>query len=534
MQNDSANQAELYLKMYGRAKDQKMFFNDDLQRTYDIAMPNLAKFNRVNQTPGQPLTNQRYDSTASDALPRFADNLIAQLMPPGLNWARLVAGANNDGLNSGQKATLQFYENTLFEKLNQSNFYRAIHSSLMEMAISTGVLLIKEGTKENPFSFVSVPLHTCYFGGSSGTGLITDVFRKLKVEGRMIKEVWPKAKLNGMLKRHIIDNPNHEFEFVEGTYFDPSKPKGKQYCYFVVELSEKALIIEENRSYSPWIVFREKHIAGELLGRGVLLDNLPLLRTLNKLSECMLRWRSYQCMPIFLNAGSDVNPYTSLVTPGSMISVNNPQDMSQLQVQGNSQTIDEALSSYRAQLLESMGMNQFTPAQAARSTATAAEILDKQRQAHNIGLAARLQYELNHQLVNKLFHILSRLGYWRNNSLEGSGLRIEFNAPVNQGQDTDDINTIVKYSQLMEQISGPQMAAQAVSLGLDITSVPTYVADKLGVDQKLIRSDLSKNTMLQQAKQMMSGQQQDQAALPQGPQPAEQSPLQGAIGNGQE
>ena len=40
--------------------------------------------------------------------------------------------------------------------------------------------------------------------------------------------------------------------------------------------------------------------------------------------------------------------------------------------------------------------------------------------------------------------------------------------------------------------------------------------------------------MLQQAKQMMSGQQQDQAALPQGPQPAEQSPLQGAIGNGQE
>ena len=67
MQNDSANQAELYLKMYGRAKDQKMFFNDDLQRTYDIAMPNLAKFNRVNQTPGQPLTNQRYDSTASHA-----------------------------------------------------------------------------------------------------------------------------------------------------------------------------------------------------------------------------------------------------------------------------------------------------------------------------------------------------------------------------------------------------------------------------------------------------------------------------------
>ena len=248
----------------------------------------------------------------------------------------------------------------------------------------------------------------------------------------------------------------------------------------------------------------------------------------------MLRWRAYQCMPIFLNAGTDVNPYTSQITPGSMISVNNPQDMSQLQVQGNSQTIDEAIAGYKATLLESMGLNQFTPQQAARSTATAAELLDKQRQAHNLGLAARLQFELNHQLVNKLFHILSRQGYWRNKSLEGSGIKIEFNAPVNQGHNEEDVNKIVKYSQLMEQISGPQMAAQAVALGLDITAVPKYVAEKIGLDQNIIRTDLQKANMLQQAKQMMSGQPQDQASMPQGPQPPEQSPLQGAMGNGQQ
>jgi hypothetical protein len=331
-----------------------------------------------------------------------------------------------------------------------------------------------------------------------------------------------------------LENPNQEFEFIEGTYYNPAMPADKQYCYFVVELSEKALILEEKRSYSPWIVFRQKYIAGELLGRGVLLDNLPLLRTLNKLSECMLRWRSYQCMPIFLNSGTDINPFTSQVTPGSVVSVNNPQDMSQLQVQGNSQTIDQAIESYEDTLLTAMGLQQFTPQQASRSTATAAELLDKQRQSHNLGLASRLQYELNHQLVNKLFHILSRQGYWRNKSLEGSGIKIEFTAPVNQGQDEIDINRLVKYSQLMEQISGPQMVSQAVALGLNVTDVPKYVAEKLGVDQTLIRNDMQKNNMLKQTQQAMTGDPQNQAPMPQGPQPAQQSALQGAMGNGQQ
>ena len=67
----------------------------------------------------------------------------------------------------------------------------------------------------------------------------------------MISDVWPKAKIDGLLKRNVSENPNQEFEFVEGTYYNPAMPVGKQYCYFVVERSQKALILEEKRSLQP-------------------------------------------------------------------------------------------------------------------------------------------------------------------------------------------------------------------------------------------------------------------------------------------
>ena len=224
---------------------------------------------------------QRYDSTATNAVDQLADNLIANLMPPHLNWCSLVAGANHDKLNSSQKQTLQYYENTLFDKLNESNFYREVHGSLMEMSISTGVLLIKETNDfDNPFTFESIPLHTCCFGGSPGTSLITDVYRELKVEGRLISTIWPKAKLNKQTMDNIAEHPTSELKFVEGTYFDPSKPENSQYCYFVIDLASKEIILKELRSYSPWLVFRQQHLAGELLGRGVLYGQLPLLRTI--------------------------------------------------------------------------------------------------------------------------------------------------------------------------------------------------------------------------------------------------------------
>ena len=212
-----------------------------------------------------------------------------------------------------------------------------------------------------------------------------------------------------------------------------------------------------------------------------------------------------------------------------MIPVNNPQEMSQMQVQGGTSGAREGLQAYREQLLECMGLNQFSAQQAAQTTATAAAIMDKQRQAHNLGLASRLQHELCHQLVEKLFHILAAKGYWRNKSLKGSGIRIQFAAPVNEGQSQEDVSRLIKFSQAMEGIAGPQMATQALTLGLDISAVPSYVANKLGVDQTLIRNDLQKQQMLQAAQQQSQGPQQPQES-PQDP--SGQLPTQGAS-NGQ-
>ena len=492
---------ELLAKRYNDAESRAQYWYQQLQMTYDLCMPNRSRFVRREMTPGQPMTQHVYDATAPVAIVKYSDYICANLMPMGENWCQITSSVAESDQTSDQKAALEYYTNTLFDALNRSNFYRAIHSSIAESAISTGVLLIREGKdKSHPFSFTSVPLFEVYLGGDESTSDITDVFRTLKnVEARFIQKTWPGAKLSSAMENSIANNANTKFNLVEGTVWLPEQPEGKQYCYYVQCSETKHLLIEEYRSYSPWVVFRQNAYSSELYGRGTALDLLPTIRSLNRLAEDQLRLNTFQSHPIIMNAGANLNPYTSVFQSGGIINVDNPQQMAQLQIQGRLDASQLSRQTLQQEVMTAFGVSEMTPEMAAKSTATGAEMIESQRMVTNQGLAARLQYELCHQLIEKLFHICSRLGMWKTTKIDNNKLRLSFVAPVNQTQKMKNISKLKRYTQDMQELAGPQMATQAIALGINVQEVPSYVAGELNIPVELQRSEIQRQQLIKAA-----------------------------------
>ena len=510
---------------YEKAKAKAEEWYPHLQKCYELAMPNRASFTRKNETKGQRKTQHLYDPVAALGLAKYASNLQSLLFGVK-NWARVVPGKlvkegkTKIDINEAEEQC-ENYTNLFFDKFNQSNFQMAAYQCLMEMGISTGVLLINEGDRNQPFKFSAIPLHeVCVEAGPDDT--VQNVYREYKMAASVIAQTWPHANVTKDLADKIEKSPSEEIDLLEGTVFNPNAPLGNQYCYFVMQRDKNQFLVYEERSYSPWIVFRPKVIAGEVFGRGVIYDLLPSIKVLNLSMEYLLRSASFNANPIFtVQTGSEMNPYTVRLDPGSIVPIQpgpSKDPISQLGINANANEMMQLREDLRATVQESLNLNPIgdTPSAGDPSqTATEANLRNQEYIKQNQAMYNRLQYELNQPLFKVCWHILYRLGMVPAPVIDGLHIDVEFNSPVQDMAKKEELQKAIDASSIIQQILGPQLGEYGVMFGMDVTEVPSFVLSKLGVSYDLSRDALGKQRMLQ-AVQALTGQ---QPAQPQGLQP---------------
>jgi len=520
---------------YEKAKSRAEQWYSNLQKCYELTMPNRAMFTVKSQVPGQSKTQHLYDSTAQIGLNKYAANLQSLLFGVK-NWAKVIPGklvkegkAKID-INEAEQQC-EKYTNLFFDKLNQSNFQMAAYQCIMEMGISTGVLLVNEGDRNNPFKFTAVPLHeVCVEEGPDTT--IQNVYRTFKMAISVLPQTWPHAKLTNDMVQKLDKNPAEEIELIEGTVFNPEAKPGKQYCYFVMVKDRNDYLVYEERSYSPWIVFRPKVIAGEVFGRGVIYDLLPVIKELNLTKEYLLRAASFNANPIFMVAsGSELNPFTVRLNPGSIVPVqpNGIQNsISQLGITSNANEMMALRQELIATIQQSLNLNPIgdTPTVGDPSqTATEANIRNQEYIKQNQAMYNRLQYELNQPLFKVCWHILFKLGMVPAPTIDGDHIAVEFNSPVQDMARREEVQKVVDASAVIQQILGPQIGEYGVIFGMNSIEVPSFVMKKYGVSFDIQRDALGKKRMLQAVLQLMgqqpqqpAGMQPSPASLPQQPQ----------------
>ena len=494
--------AEDVLKRHDKALIKKEDFRSLYEEAYEFALPqrNLYDGHYDGGVGGTKKMNRVFDSTAINPTQRFANRMQSGIFPPQRKWCRLEPGSDiPEDRKAEAQGALDMYNDKLFDTLKQSNFDIAIGEFLLDLSVGTAVMMVQPGDDINPINFIPVPQFLVSIE-EGANGQIDNVYRRMRIKGESIQRQWPEAKIPQDLQTKIDNKPTEDIELIEATILDQ---KRGDYCYHVIHKESKTELVYKRMKYSPWIVSRYAKVAGEVYGRGPLITALPDIKTLNKVKELILKNASLSISGVYTAADDGVlNPNTVKIMPGAIIPVarnGGPQgeSLKPLPRAGDFNVSQLIINDIVANIKRILLDESLPPDNMSARSAT--EVVERMKElSQNLGSAfGRLINETMIPLVSKMLQVMDERGII-SLPLKVNGLEVKISpvAPLAMAQNMDDIQNILQYAQIAQQ-AGPQG-----QMTIKVDEMMDYIAEKLGVPQRLRPTPQERMMMQQQMAQM--------------------------------
>jgi hypothetical protein len=423
------------------------------------------------------------------------------LFPNWTRWAELVPGGAipRDRIDPKIIDGLQQATETFFNFLNHSNFQQVINETALDLMVGTGALDFDEGTDEQPFVFTSIPLSSVELEeGPNGT-LETKFMCRRPVARNLVRMYaeMEEIDLPPMLLEKLHQTPDAEIEIIQCEVYDPQT---KHYYGIVVWSEGKQIIWRYDFGETcPGIVARATKCSGELYGRGRVMLALSDARTLDKMQEFVLRHSAIQVAGAFTGVSDGVlNPYTAIIAPNIVIPVasndsGNPS-LRPLEIGGNFQVTEALMADLRQRVRRTMLGPE--PREGPVRSATENNIDDRNRLWAMNGEYGRIQAELLAKIISRGVAILQNRGLMARFKIDGRAVAVKYTSPFAKSQAQEDVTALTNVLGL-GQLIGPAMLMQ----GLKLEDVPAYVAEKLGVPIKLVRTEEEKKILGEQVAQ---------------------------------
>lgn len=499
---------EATLARAAKARARKSRYQSLLQDCYRYAMPERDAFSGFAE--GQRRDNAIFDSTAVSSTTRFANRLQAVLCPPFQRWVSLRPGSEIPPQYKDQVAAILEKDTArLFEFIHASNFDAAINEMFHDLAASTGFLLVEgrlPGRYDGPpLRHTAVP--SALVAWEEGPfGAVEAVFYALKLPARSIARTFPDAAaLPQGLAAKVKDKPEDEVELLCATVYQPDEDR---YAYAVIYEAEQALVAERRYRTCPWIVVPWLRAAGEIEGRGPLVQALGDIKTLNKTKELVLKNASLAVAGTYTVVDDGVvNPATIAIGTGKFIPVaanggNRGPSIAALPRSGDFQVSELVVNDLQMGIKKTLFDNQLPPDAGAVRSAT--EIVQRMKELQqDIGAPfGRLNSNFVFPYVRRVLDILDEAGEISLPlRVNGREIAVQPTSPLAKAQNLEDVQSIADTATVLSSF-GPQ----AVARGLKVDKVPRYVAEKIGVPASLIPTEADVAAMAQQEQQAAAAQ----------------------------
>lgn len=495
------------IKRIERSKTEKLNRENELKEAYRYILP-MRDTLRYKDTKIE--RGVKFDSTASNAIEKYATKLQNLLTPAWEEWLKIQPGSEVPEDEVGDlQLLLDKVSQVAFSHIHHSNFYSAEHEAFLDLGISTGAMIVEPNTRKNEPSLIncrSIPLAEI-IPETSSRGSIDNVWREFKPKVKDINSIWKDAVVPDLLKEKANGNDDFEVNVFEGVVYNDDKGN---YTMYVIEKSTKTIMYEEDMDTSPFIVFRESVRPGNTLGFGRGLRIIEDIKTLNKLAENALRADGINSMPIFTAVDDGAfNPYNVVLQPGSIIPVSsndnaNPS-LRPLQVSSGYQLSENRMDQLRAIINETFLANPFgsieqTPVR------SATEIAAREADLFQSTAAAfgRLQTEFLEKFMKRVLDILKQEGKLPELKVDGMETTIKFTSPFAKMQGSEKVKNLMQWLSYIQPLG-----QEIIGLSVNIDKVPSKLAINMGIDKDLYKDsteiDANKEQMTKIAEQALAG-----------------------------
>ena len=477
---------------------------------YEFALPQRNLYNGYyeGKVAGKAKMTRVFDSTAMASTKRFANRLQSGLFPPNRHWCRLEPGS---GIPEEQRPQAQeildAYTDIMFDQLRQTSFDLAMGEFLLDLCVGTAVMMITPGDEVTPLRFTAIPQYLVAIE-EGAYGVVDNVYRKMRIKAEAIQREFPDVNITTDLQDAIDRRGSEELDLFDAIIFD--QETGRYHYHVIWPYKSQELVYREMQS-NPFIVARFSKTAGEVYGRGPLVDAIADIKTLNKTVELVLKNASLSISGVFLAADDGVlNPQNVKIQPGAIIPVarnGGPQgaSLAPLPRGGDFNTSQIVMNDLRMNIKKVLMDDTLPPDTMSARSAT--EIAQRQAElATNLGSAfGRLMTEIMNPLIARILTVLDKEGLI-NMPLKVNGVQVKITpvSPLAEAPKMEEVNKVLNFMQIANAM-GPEG-----QMAINVQQAIAFIAEKMGVDQGILNSPEDMQMMMMQ-QQMMA---QQQAQLP--------------------
>lgn len=499
------NEAKKYIERYQKAKAFREQWVPLFEECYEYALPQRESF--YYEEAGQRRDDRIFDETAVVGVQEFASRLQSGLVPNFARWADLTAGSEvppeqREAVDNELDEVTEY----IFEVLQSSNFSQEVHESFLDLAVGTGVLCIEEGDAINPIIFSAIPLpHVVLDTGPDDR--IDHVYReRKKVKFSHLPIMFPNATFDQKVMQHITtDNTTDVLELVCRDY---SRRNEEAYLHYAICMTTKTVLHKKQivgLGANPFVCFRWSKCAGEVYGRGPLINALSAIKTTNLTIELILENAQMAISGIYqMEDDGVINPDTIQLVPGSIIpKAMGSQGLQPIQAAGRFDVAQLVLSDMRLNIKRALYNDMLGNPD--KTPATATEVAERMADlSRRMGAAfGRLQAELVQPVLQRVIYILKKQGRIEVPTVNGREVKVRAVSPLAQAQANQDISSIARFLELIGGVFGPQM----LQLLIDGEETAIHLAKKFGVPERLIRDEEQRKQIAAMAQQMAQQQQ---------------------------
>lgn len=494
---------EQLLKRFAKAKSSRGNWEDLWEDIYDYTMPAREGF--YYSVPGEERTDRIFDETALVALADFVSIMQAGTVPPNEKWFRLEPGPEVPPSQRAElQAQLDLITDFIWDAISNSNFAVEAQEVLNDLGVGWSTLIVEDGIDGKLLNFKCVPQCHCYWDTGGKFKQIDGVFRvRTNVRIAELTTIWPDATISKQLQGKMKSDPDCKTNLVEASYRD-WKADTPTYYYQVVATEDKSLVVDDVETglgARPYLTPRWAVSAGEVYGRGPLVNALPAIRTVNTVTEMILENAQMAISGLWqVDDDSTINVHNVEIVPGAVYP--RPADSRGLErtdSPANFNVADLVLANEQENIRRALYAQNLGPLDKTPRSATEIAERVRDRAEETSGPSARQKAEWIDPMIQRIVWLFTRRGILEMPRLDGRQVRVVSKSPFARAVRFEEIDRMRGFAGDVIGILGPQIG----QVYLNGDELVDELREKWEVPTGLVRDEREREEVGRQVSDML-------------------------------